>query len=323
MNDLILDNQKDLLYLFFETDGNKYAIDVTNIQEIINLTALEYPEKLPNYTVGLLNFEPKKYSIQDNIIVIKTEETIFAIVVDKVLDIVSITDSELIIPPYITENNIIQSIYHDKNEIVSILNVYKIDNIIRENSDKYTDNNLNQLLPNLEEETKILEERSNAIATKSNNFSLTDIYTDNQYIVFSSDEHFYALNINYIKEIIKLENFECVPIPTNSHFSIKIINLRGEFITLINIRDFLNSTTDFQNKNKAIIIKYGDFKIGIVTDTICEITTIPSSKLINNKENSAIQKFFAGSYLRNEKICNILNIENILNDDSIAINDKV
>ena len=56
--------QKKNSHLYFQIGDYKYAINTTNVLEIIKLPALDYPQKLPNKVVGLLkynNFKIKKF----------------------------------------------------------------------------------------------------------------------------------------------------------------------------------------------------------------------------------------------------------------------
>ena len=93
--------QKKNSHLYFQIGDYKYAINTTNVLEIIKLPALDYPQKLPNKVVGLLkynnfvinvvdirfylNLEVKPYTLHNELIIVKTDEVIFGIITDKII----------------------------------------------------------------------------------------------------------------------------------------------------------------------------------------------------------------------------------------------
>ena len=48
--------QKKNTHLYFQIGDNMYAINSENVLEIMKLPALDYPQKLPNNTIGLLKY---------------------------------------------------------------------------------------------------------------------------------------------------------------------------------------------------------------------------------------------------------------------------
>ena len=52
MNNNYLEQKKNT-HLYFQIGENKYAINTSNVLEIMKLPALDYPQKLPNNIIGL------------------------------------------------------------------------------------------------------------------------------------------------------------------------------------------------------------------------------------------------------------------------------
>ena len=48
--------QKKNTHLYFKIGESLYAINTSNVLEIIKLPALDYPQKLPNNIIGLLKY---------------------------------------------------------------------------------------------------------------------------------------------------------------------------------------------------------------------------------------------------------------------------
>ena len=70
---------------------------------------------------------------------------------------------------------------------------------------------------------------------------------DNKYVTFKIDKEYYGINIESVTAIEKMENITRIP---NSPKYIKgVINLRGNVITLISLRNKMN----IQDKDTTII----------------------------------------------------------------------
>ena len=54
--------QKKNTHLYFQIGENKYAINTSNVLEIMKLPALDYPQKLPNNIIGLLKYNNFSYA---------------------------------------------------------------------------------------------------------------------------------------------------------------------------------------------------------------------------------------------------------------------
>ena len=90
--------QKKNTHLYFQIGDNKYAVNSDNVLEIMKLPALDYPQKLPNNIIGLLkynnfvisvldvrfylNTQVTPYSINNELLIIRTDEVIFGIITD-------------------------------------------------------------------------------------------------------------------------------------------------------------------------------------------------------------------------------------------------
>lgn len=95
----------EILYLCFELDDRTYALNAEFVMEVTMLPALITPQKLPENTVGILNYNgllinvpdirrllnlpQKNFTVTNQIIIVKGEESLWAIIVDKDFRILS------------------------------------------------------------------------------------------------------------------------------------------------------------------------------------------------------------------------------------------
>ena len=101
MNNNYLEQKKNT-HLYFKIGDNKYAVNTSNVLEIMKLPALDYPQKLPNNIIGLLkynnfvinvvdirfylNIDVTPYNSNNELLIVKTDEVIFGIITDKIID---------------------------------------------------------------------------------------------------------------------------------------------------------------------------------------------------------------------------------------------
>ena len=105
MNEItVADNiQENDIYIFVKIGASSYAFPALNVLEIIKLVELEYPEKMPSYIAGILEYKGKvihiidlrsilkieaaQYDINTHILIIQGKETVYGIITDEISDI--------------------------------------------------------------------------------------------------------------------------------------------------------------------------------------------------------------------------------------------
>lgn len=338
INDDITNNN---LYLFFELDKKLYALPSEQILEIIKLPLLEYPEKMPQGVIGLLNYnhltfptidlrsflnlELKNYNTENLLLIVKTEEVIFAIIVDKVVDVISIEQNQIQLPPYSSEDNLIKFFFHHDDSVVSVIDLHSVEESLKIVNSEAGTSDISALFPTDKTSLAILGERSQNLA-KQRSYDINTFYSANQFITFSLNENKYCLDLKHIKEIVKLKNLTLTSIPCSPSYISGIINLRGDFITVLNMKDFLGldnkSTTE---STKIIVLESKNFKLAILVDEIFSISNIAEEQL-NIKTDLASKlsinsKYIRAEFVRGKEFYTILNFDKIMQDEKLFIED--
>lgn len=92
----------------------------------------------------------------------------------------------------------------------------------------------------------------------------------NRYMEFSLNSEDYAIPLLMVREVISIP--ETTPIPKAPQHFIGIMNLRGQVISIVDLRKKLKIQPRENNKDEAVIIV--DFKgvnVGIVVDSINKV----------------------------------------------------
>lgn len=337
MNNLLTLNSENFEIqqnLYFTLSDNKYAIPLKNIVEVMKLPALEYPQKLPNNIIGVLKFNNininildvrfyldipvTNYSVNTKLIVVKTDESIFGIVADNIENIMDFDNSKIERLPFITENKIIDSLYHIEEQTVSILNMYALEQVLRQGTSE-KDVNIKNLFPNDEKSIEIFNSRAKYLVTKLNNSVTQTSFVNDKFISFVLNETSYCINLKSIKEVTNRTNL--IQLPCSPDYVEGLMTIRGDFITVINFKKFLNlSETEYTAKPKVIIIDSEQYKIGFLVDEIYEISDIPE-ELIDNKKSSTEDSYISSEIIRGDNIQLLINIERIMSDKKMFINE--
>lgn len=324
--------QKKNTHLYFSIGGNKYAINSDNVLEIMKLPQLDYPQKLPNNIVGLLkynnfvinvvdirfylNMEVQPYSTNNELIIIKTDEVIFGIITDKVLGILAFDAANVDAIPYADSKTIIEALYKLNQETVFIINIYAIENLLKQHDNKWEDVDIPALFPQDEVSKNIMSKRTLAIADKSNlKLASGELHAKNKYISFNLNDDSYCIELTYVKEVLK--DTTITHVPGTPDFIEGIMNLRGDYITVLNLKKFLNlQATKPLDKKPVVIVKCNELKLALLIDKINELFEVQEDEMPDTTDG-----YFLNEFIYNQTLYTTLNVDKITSDKKIVVTD--
>lgn len=111
---------------------------------------------------------------------------------------------------------------------------------------------------------------------------------DNKYVIFMLNKEYYGIPIDNVISIEKM--LKATRIPNGPNYLKGVINLRGEVIPLIDLRQKLNMSIKEIDKNtRIIVVNNEDIVAGLIVDSSSEVIEIdeesidevPSSENIN------------------------------------------
>lgn len=117
--ELNTENQEDAVpkgqYLIFAVDDEFFGMDINNVTEIISMELITIVPDLPVFIKGVINLrgkvipvmdvrvrfqkEPKGYSDRTCIIVVEIDGTFMGLIIDEVLEVMTINEEEIMQPP--------------------------------------------------------------------------------------------------------------------------------------------------------------------------------------------------------------------------------
>jgi len=137
--------------------------------------------------------------------------------------------------------------------------------------------------------------------------------TENQYVIFKLADESYGVDINHVKLIEKPTVFTRVP---NAPEYVKgVINLRGEVITVLDLRNRFNlDKMEDESSSRIIILNYDEFVIGFYVDASSEVLEIDKEAIDNppSTTNNEKENFIYGVGKNEGRLILLLDIEKVL-----------
>lgn len=331
MNSSNLIEQKKNTHLYFQVGDNKYAVNSANVLEIMKLPALDYPQKLPNNIVGLLKYnnfvinvidirfyldiEVRPYTVHNELLIVKTDELIYGIITDKVIGILPFDSAFVDAIPYADSNTVIDSLYKINNETIFIINIYSVENLLKKHQE-WAKVEIPKLFPQDETSKAIMAKRTLEVVNKSTmKLASSELHVKNKYISFNLNSNTYCIALDYVKEVLK--DTSITNVPGTPDFIEGIMNLRGDYITVINLKNFLGLDAGVvAEKKPVIIIKCNELKLAFLIDKINELFEFQQDDI-----NDLGDGYFSNEFIYNNTLYTILNVEKIASDKRIIITD--
>ena len=331
-NNLAVQSQN--IYIIIEINSKKYAFRALDVLEIIKVIELDSFNQMFSCILGVIRYkkepigvldlreifkeERKVYGLNSKIIIVNNKKSKVAFIVDKVIDILNFEQDEIQNNPYTEQTPFFDGIYAKEEERIYILNVEEIISYIYKNASKFdTDGNQQQkFLVNDELSREILKKRKTELYKISNiepqNISLYD-----SGVSFNIDEYRYYMNMASIKEFYKVGNTKIIKVPCTKDFIYGIINIKGEYITVIDIKMlYHNRKTTLKEKSTVIVLNSNEFKIGILADEIKESLDVNFNEISQNSTQSQDK---IPEFIKDKEVYQIIYADELLKDERLII----
>lgn len=172
--------------------------------------------------------------------------------------------------------------------------------------------------PDTEETKRILQARARTLARETETAEVADAL---EVIEFLLAHETYAVESRYVREVHPLENL--TPLPCTPAFVLGIVNLRGEILSVIDIKKFFDlpehGLTDL---NKVIVLQSDGMLFGILADSILGARRIPVDEIQPSLPTltGIREKYLKG--VSPERTV-VLDAAKLLADDTIIVQEQV
>ncbi|MBD2775997.1 chemotaxis protein CheW [Iningainema tapete] len=325
-------------YLTFRLNNRLYGISTVYVEEIFSLPDLipistASPDSintinlqgdiLPVMDLNLsLGYQLQEYSLTDSIVVFRWEELRVGIIVNEIREVINVTTQEIHTEFY-EEQAIIK-----QNKIIA--------GVAKNLEDIFILNHPGYWLPivsnSLEQETQTSYDVDTLAQTilpaQTNHLALSTYSQDTQSLrpltVFILNDDFFGIDLKMVREFTDIR--KVTPVPCCPAHIIGNMNLRGEIITLVDIRRLLNIQPTNMHDSKVIIVEFESIVAGLVVEKVCDvmfflnplnITEIISSLYSINKT------YLQGTTPYQGKMMSILDLPKIFHHGGLTVNEAV
>ena len=140
---------------------------------------------------------------------------------------------------------------------------------------------------------------------------------ERQLVVFDLAGEVYGVNIETVREIIRMQEVTYVPDAPN--YVEGVINLRGRVIPVVDLRKrFSLAVTDATAESRVVVVDTGGEDIGVIVDAVTEVLRIaeesvePTSSLVTTEDSYYIE----GIAKVGDRLLILLDIDRALADEA-------
>ena len=141
-----------------------------------------------------------------------------------------------------------------------------------------------------------------------------------RFLEFNIGKEKYGVELLTVIEVISIP--ETTPLPNSPRYIRGVMNLRGQIITVVDLRTKLNiDPLENQNESATIIVKVNNIQIGVIVDSINKVINVNSSELAEivsttkNKNSKFINSIWKSP---EDYLVFLLNFEKLLDLEEVA-----
>lgn len=140
-----------------------------------------------------------------------------------------------------------------------------------------------------------------------------------RFLYFKLGDESYALPLLDVKEVIAMP--EVTPIPQSPTYFLGIMNLRGQVISVMDLRAKLGIKYDKNESVTVIICEFASFQIGVVVNSVENVVTLNENEVSPSTDiqNARKTEYISGVAQKDNKSLLILDIAKALDVTDVKI----
>jgi purine-binding chemotaxis protein CheW len=346
-------------YIIFSLNASLYGVDAFSVQEIFFLPELTPIVEAPPEMVGVLNLRGEivpvmdvhfrlgygfpEYRLTDSVIVLVCQGFRFGIIVNEVHDVQKISANAIAADfsykrEVTNQPQCVAGIAKVEADIVLLLNPEnllqsseQIEALIAEkkslNPEAEADPALgfykkNRLFSSntTSEEKAIFRERAENLRRQGENQDFTG---SRPMAVINLNSEYFGIDLGTVREFTDIR--KVTPIPCCPTYIVGNMNLRGEILTLIDIRGVLNLPLgNLENTSKAMVVYIDDLIAGVIVDEVLDVMYLHLSEMmpVPAAVRSINDEYLRGTVAYGEKMMAILDLPKILTQAGLMVDEE-
>ncbi|HEC12158.1 MAG TPA: purine-binding chemotaxis protein CheW [Acidiferrobacteraceae bacterium] len=136
-----------------------------------------------------------------------------------------------------------------------------------------------------------------------------------QWVTFKLGDETYGIRVMQVQEVVRMP--EIAPVPGSPAYVLGIINLRGNVVTVLDIRRrFGLDDKEADDATRIVIVEAQQHIIGILVDNVAEVVELSSSQIETapNVGNDKSSKYIEGVFSRENDLLILVDVSKLLSD---------
>lgn len=173
--------------------------------------------------------------------------------------------------------------------------------------------------PSGDETRRILHERALTLAADA--ASTHPLDQGIEVVEFLLAHERYGIECSFVREVSPLENL--MPVPCTPAFVLGIVNLRGEIVSVIDVRNFFElPQSGLTETNKVIVLESENMMFGIVADAVLGVRHIPLADIQPSLPTlTGIRDKYLKGITAERTV--ILHAEKLMTDEGLVVHEHV
>ncbi len=137
-----------------------------------------------------------------------------------------------------------------------------------------------------------------------------------QWVTFFLDGEIYGVNVLQVQEVLRVS--EISPVPGAPEYVLGIINLRGNIVTVVDMRQrFGLQPKELDDLSRIVIIEVTGYVIGILVDSVAEVAYLRESSMESapNVGSGESSRYIQGVCNRENQLLILVDLNKLLDDD--------
>jgi purine-binding chemotaxis protein CheW len=334
-------------YLIFSLHGSRYAVDALAVREILYLPELTPIAEAPGYIVGVFNlrgkvvpvmdldvrfgYPPLRYHLSDAIVVLQHAGVLLGIIVNGVHDVRSLsTEAVEEVPTYGREgiSRFLAGVAKVDETIIMLLH---LDNLIRLSEDVgEMGEDAMTLRPCVErpfcpeatpEERAIFRERAGELIQPTESQDLAGFIP---FAVVGLNGEYFGVDLQVVRGFVDIR--DVAPVPCCPEHIVGNTNLRGEVVTLVDIRGVLRMPFGRGSTgSKAVVVEVDGLLAGITVDEVFDVVYLRPSDItpVPVAVQQGGEEYLKGTAPYDGGLVTVLDIPKILTEGDLVVDEEV
>lgn len=326
-------------YLLFSLNGARYGVEAQSVLEIAWLPELTPAEEAPPYIAGVVNrrgkiepvinlglrlgHSPQRYQLSDSIVMLQADGVAMGVIVSEVSDVAGIPAAAIELPPRYDEEPPDQIRFIAGNakvgaEIVMLLDVQRLIHAPALPASGVSANLQTYFCPDATgEERAVFRTRAHNLMQAVESLEAAGLIPLS---IIQLGEECFGVELDVVREFSHLRRVTAIPC-CPPHIAGNM-NLRGDILTLADIRGLLNIPAG-NSAAEVMVVESGELSIGVPVDKVLEViylrpADIASLPAAHEEKN----EYCKGVVRYGESMVSILDMQKILVQGGLEVEEE-